>query len=74
MMRTQISLSATEYQRAKQAAKELGLSLAEFFRRALRQALPLKGDKPWMKYCGDITSGDSHSSQHIDDIVYGDKP
>lgn len=74
MLRTQISLSKIEYQLAKKEAKKLGISLAEFFRRALSLVLPVKKDKPWMKYCGDIASGDPHSSQKIDDVIYGGKP
>ncbi len=73
MIRTQISLSKNEYKLAKQAAKESGISLAEFLRRALRQLLPLEGDKPWMRYCGTIESGNSASSVTVDEIVYGQK-
>lgn len=73
MIRTQISLSAVEYQQAKKEAKKLGVSLAEFFRRALRLALPIKRDKPWMRYIGFVESGDPQSSQRIDEVVYGHK-
>lgn len=73
MVRTQISLTEEEYKVSKREAKRLGISLAEYFRRALRESLPIKGDKPWMKYCGLVESGDSDSSAHIDDIVYGQK-
>jgi hypothetical protein len=72
MIRTQISLDEEEYKLAKKGARDLGISVAEFVRRAVRQALP-PGEAPWMKYAGDIESGDPHSSQHIDDIVYGTK-
>lgn len=73
MIRTQISLSRWEYLRAKEVAKEAGVSLAELLRRALRMVLPVSRSKPWMKYVGDIETGDPHSSQKIDDIIYGHK-
>lgn len=73
MIRTQISLSELEYDVAKREAKRLGVSLAEFFRRALRQVLPVSSDKPWMQYCGSIETGDTQSSQHIDELIYGHK-
>lgn len=73
MIRTQISLSEKDYQLAQKQAKSLGISLAELFRRALKAVLPVKRDKPWMKYAGDIESGDPHSSQTIDEVVYGHK-
>lgn len=73
MVRTQISLSKSEYQAAKREARRLGISLAELLRRSLRSLLPLDETKPWMRYAGIIETGDSQSSQHIDDIVYGQK-
>lgn len=75
MIRTQISLFEAEYQLAKQESSKQGISLAEFFRRALRLALPKKPqeEKPWMRYAGFVESGDPLSSQHIDDVVYGQK-
>jgi hypothetical protein len=73
MIRTQISLDAREYALAKKEASALGVSVAEFVRRALREALPLAGEGPWMKYAGLVQSGDPRSSQSIDEIVYGQK-
>ena len=73
MIRTQISLTKEEYQAAKREAKRLGISLAELLRRSLRTVLPVDGSKPWMRYAGMVESGDSQSSQHIDDVVYGQK-
>lgn len=73
MVRTQISLSAEEYRAAKEEAKRLGVSLAEFLRRSLRSLLPVDNKQPWMKYCGAIESSDSKSSERIDEIVYGQK-
>ena len=73
MIRTQISLSKTEYLAAKREARRLGISLAELLRRSLRSLLPDETGQPWMRYAGMIESGDSNSSRRIDDIVYGQK-
>ncbi len=73
MVRTQISLSEDEYNAAKREALRLGISFAELLRRSLRGLLPVDTSKPWMRYAGMVESGDSKSSQHIDDIVYGQK-
>lgn len=74
MIRTQISLSEEEYDAAKLEASRLGISLAELLRRSLRQLLPVDESKPWMRYAGMVKSGDTSSSQNIDDVVYGQKP
>jgi len=71
MIRTQISLTEDEYTAAKREARRLGISLAELLRRSLRTVLPVNDSKPWMRYAGMVESGDSASSQHIDDVVYG---
>lgn len=73
MLRTQISLSKEDYEAAKAEAARLGISLAEFMRRALRAALPADETQPWMSYAGMVESGDADSSRHIDDVVYGHK-
>ena len=73
MIRTQISLSQLEYSLARKEAKKQGVSLAEFFRRALRPLLPIDNKKPWMRFLGFIESGDSKSSQNIDSLIYGCK-
>jgi len=73
MIRTQVSLDKHEYTLAKKEAKALGISVAEFVRRAVRDKLPARGDAPWMRYAGMVESGDPNSSQSIDDIVYGTK-
>lgn len=73
MIRTQISLDEREYTLAKKEAKALGLSVAEFVRRAIRSTLPTSGKAPWMRYAGMVETGDPHSSQSIDEIVYGRK-
>jgi hypothetical protein len=74
MIRTQISLSPEEYRAAKLEASRLGISLAELLRRSIRSVLPVDESAPWMRYAGMIESGDSQSSQRIDEIVYGPKP
>jgi hypothetical protein len=73
MIRTQVSLDASEYALAKKEAATLGISVAEFVRRALREALPPMGEGAWMKFAGLVQSGDPRSSQSIDEIVYGHK-
>ena len=73
MIRTQISLTEEEYQAAKEEARRLGISLAELLRRSLRIMLRVDESQPWMRYAGMIESGDPLASQHIDEIVYGDK-
>jgi len=52
---------------------KLGISVAEFIRRALRDKLPISKDPAWMRYAGMVESGDPHSSISIDEIVYGSK-
>ncbi len=71
MIRTQISLDKLEYALARNEAKALGISVAEFVRRAIRSQLPPAGRQPWMRYAGFVQSGDSASSQSVDEIVYG---
>jgi len=73
MIRPQISLSGDDYEAAKAEAARLGISLAEFVRRALRSALPADTTRPWMHDAGMVESGDPASSLSIDDVVYGRK-
>lgn len=73
MIRTQVSLDEQDYRLAKKAAKALGISVAEYVRRAIRQLLPSDGHPPWMKYAGLVESGNAKSSQSVDEIVYGHK-
>ncbi|MBY0507826.1 MAG: hypothetical protein K2X03_28190 [Bryobacteraceae bacterium] len=58
---------------AKAEAKALGISVAEFVRRAVREALPVPGSAPWMKFAGLVESGNPASRQSVDEIVYGQK-
>jgi hypothetical protein len=73
MIRTQVSLDERDYELAKKEAKGLGISVAEYVRRALRRVLPPPGKPAWMRYAGFVESGNPRSSQLIDDIVYGSK-
>lgn len=73
MIRTQISLDAKEYELVKDEAKALGISVAEFVRRAIRHGLPSRSAAPWMRYAGFVESGNSRSSQTVDEVVYGSK-
>src|ERR1700674_1175252 len=71
MIRTQLSLDAREYELVKKEAATRGISIAEFVRQAVRDKLPAKSAAPWMRYAGFVESGDPHSSQSIDELVYG---
>jgi hypothetical protein len=73
MLRTQVSLDEPDYKSAKKEAAALGISVAEYVRRAIQSALPPSGRPSWMRYAGLIESGDPQSSQSIDEIVYGNK-
>jgi hypothetical protein len=73
MIRTQVSLEKEEYDLAKKEAKAQGVSVAHFVRVAVRDKLPAQGAASWMRYAGDVESGDPNSSQNIDEIVYGAK-
>jgi hypothetical protein len=75
MIRTQISVDAALYAKAKQIAKRQGISLAELCRRSLENAVAREpGDKPWMKYAG-VFEGEADDSGSVDDVVYGrDRP
>lgn len=73
MIRTQVTLDETEYELAKREASQMGISVAEFVRRAIRQSLPASPEKPWMRFAGLVESGDSRSSQNIDELIYGSK-
>lgn len=73
MIRTQISLDEREYSLVKKEAATLGISVAELVRRAVRQALPVNDEAPWMRFAGFVETGDPQSSESIDEIVYGAK-
>jgi hypothetical protein len=71
VMRIQIGIDKDEYDLVKTQAAALGISIAEFIRRAVRERLPVSGQGAWMKYAGLVTTGDPNSSRSIDEIVYG---
>jgi hypothetical protein len=73
MIRTQVSLNENEYHEAKAEAAALGISVAEFVRRAVRGALPSNEDGKWMRFAGMVESGDPQSSASVDELVYGQK-
>ncbi len=73
MIRTQISLDKHEYELAKQQARAIGVSVAEYVRRALRNSLPGENEAPWMKFAGLVETGDPRSSQSVDELIYGRK-
>jgi hypothetical protein len=70
MVRTHIRFDEDEYARAQAEAKTLGISVAEFVRRAVRNALQSTGNRPWMRFVGFVESGDPASSQSVDSVVY----
>jgi hypothetical protein len=70
MIRTQVSLDPEDYKAAKAEAAAQGISIAEFVRRAVRDKLPVDNSRPWMRYIG-MVEGDPHSTESIDDVVYG---
>ena len=73
MIRTQIRLDEQGYELEKTAASALSIPVAEFVRRAIRDALPAQGSGPWMKYAGFVQTGDRRSSQFIGELIYGRK-
>ena len=73
MIRMQVRLEESDYAQAKQEAKALGIPMAEFARRAIREFLSGPKNPPWMRYAGFVESGDVNSSGLVDTVVYGTK-
>jgi hypothetical protein len=73
MIRTQVSLDPADYELVKQQSRDLGISIAEVIRRAVRDTLPFDKSRPWMRYSGFVESGDPQASLSIDEVVYGAK-
>ncbi len=73
MTRLTIRLHAEEHALVKKEAKALGISLAEFVRRAVLDKIRFSNQAPWMRYAGMVASGDSKSTLSIDAIVYSSK-
>jgi hypothetical protein len=70
MIRTQISVDAALYARARKIARRKGISLAELCRRGLQEAVAREPSrKPWMAFAG-IFEGDKGGSAGIDSVVY----
>lgn len=76
MIRTQISVDAELYERARALAKRQSISFAELCRRSLQAAVSREpNDKPWMAYAGTIDDGHPDDSSTVDEVVYGrDEP
>ena len=74
MIRTQVSMSEEEYRAAKRRQSDSVSRSQSCCGSSLRNVLPADESAPWMRYAGMIESGDPHSSQRIDEIVYGQKP
>ena len=71
MIRTQISVDKSLYERAKRAARRRGVSLAELCRRSIAEAVARDDSAlPWMNYVGTVDGGVEDSSS-VDDVVYG---
>ena len=71
MIRTQISVDAEMYSRAKGVARRLGISVAELCRRGLEETIARQPtSKPWMAYAG-ILEGRPEDSSTVDEVVYG---
>jgi len=73
MVRTQISLEDSAYREAKREAHRLGISLAEFLRRAVALALSPRrpAERAWMRHAGCVSSGDPGASRSVNVVVYG---
>jgi hypothetical protein len=71
MIRTQISVDAEVYAKAKAAARRMGVSVAELVRRGLEETIARQPtSKPWMAYAG-ILDGRPEDSSTVDEVVYG---
>lgn len=71
MVRTQISFDKALYERAKRAAKQRGVSLAELCRRSIAEVVGRDDTAhPWMNYIG-VVDGDTNDSSRVDEVVYG---
>jgi hypothetical protein len=71
MIRTQISVDERLYERAKEIARQQGISLAELCRRALEEVVARQpSDKPWMAFAGSVEGSESDSDS-VDEVVYG---
>lgn len=70
MIRTQISVDADLYARARKVARQKGISLAELCRRGLSAIVGREPtENPWMAYAG-ILDGRRDDSTSVDSVVY----
>jgi hypothetical protein len=74
MIRMRIQFDEAEYALARKEARALGISMAEFVRRAVCDKLRVADEASWMRYAGLVESGDSRSGKSVDDVVYGPPP
>lgn len=71
MIPIRISLDRDLFEHADRVSRRQGVSLAEFCRRTLRDALArYPKDKPWMAYVGSL-EGRANDSGNVDEVVYG---
>ncbi|MDE2875613.1 MAG: hypothetical protein OXU69_04375 [Gemmatimonadota bacterium] len=71
MIPIRISLDREIYEHADRVSRRQGVSLADFCRRTLREALAqYPSDKPWMAYVGGL-EGSTDDSSTVDAVVYG---
>lgn len=71
MIPIRISLDRELYGHAARVARRQGVSLTDFCRRTLREALArYPEDKPWMAYVGSL-EGRPRDSSTVDHVVYG---
>ena len=73
MRRTQISLTAEDYESAKRLATERGVSLSEVFRNALRKEAKT-GNSAYdalRAIIGIVDNADPEASENLDQIIYG---
>jgi hypothetical protein len=73
MIRTQVSLDPEDYRAAKEESRRLGVSVAEFVRRAVARSLGERPrtKRPWMRHAGIVSSGDADASSRVNEVVYG---
>jgi hypothetical protein len=74
MIRTQISVDADLYAKAKEVARRQRISLVELCRRSLAEALARMPNtkQPWMSLAGS-NEGSPDDSATVDEVVYGRK-
>ena len=70
VIRAEVTFDNEDYARAKQAAKNEGISFAEYVRRAVRRSLTPSGKKSWMRFAGMVDSTGSRGGREIDEVVY----